>query len=142
MKHSFEAMKQALTERNISLSHQRLKILEYLSDNPCHPTVDKIFTCLQKDIPTLSKTTVYNTLKLLTEAGLVRMITIEENETRYDIEIQDHGHFKCEQCGKIYNFNADIDRLPIGGLENFQINDKNIYFKGICPSCLSKYKQK
>lgn len=100
-------------------------------------TVDRIFTDLQKDIPTLSKTTVYNTLWILVEAGLVRVITIEDNETRYDIEVENHGHFKCESCGTIYDFRIDINSLNPGDLNNFKISDKNVYFKGICPRCLS-----
>ncbi len=137
IKLSFEELKKKLKLRNINLSYQRLKVLEYLTQNRCHPTVDQIFTGLQKDISTLSKTTVYNTLRVLAEAGLVRVITIEDNETRYDIEVENHGHFKCESCGVIYDFNIDIDLLTSGDLNNFKINDKNVYFKGICPGCLS-----
>ena len=81
---TFENLKQELKKKNISLSYQRLKVLEYLTQNRCHPTVEQIFTELQKDIPTLSKTTVYNTLRILAEAGLVKVITIDERESRYD----------------------------------------------------------
>ncbi|MGI5849735.1 MAG: Fur family transcriptional regulator [Christensenellales bacterium] len=137
MKPSFEDLKQELKIKNINLSYQRLKVLEYLTQNQCHPTVDQIFTDLQKEISTLSKTTVYNTLRVLAEAGLVRVITIEDNETRYDIITENHGHFKCESCGKIYDFHIDIDSLTFNDLNNFKINDKNVYFKGICPRCLS-----
>lgn len=137
MKPSFDELKKELKLKNIYLSHQRLKVLEYLTLNQCHPTVDQIFTDLQKEIPTLSKTTVYNTLRILTDTGLVRVITIEDNETRYDIEIENHGHFKCESCGVIYNFSIDIDSLKSKDLNNFKINDKNVYFKGVCPRCLS-----
>ncbi len=137
MKPSLEDFKKELKMKNIQLSYQRLKVLEYLTQNQCHPTVDKIFTDLQKDIPTLSKTTIYNTLRILVEAGLVRVITIEDNETRYDIIVENHGHFKCESCGTIYDFSIDIDSLTSEDLNNFKINDKNIYFKGICPRCLS-----
>ncbi|HHV12953.1 MAG TPA: transcriptional repressor [Clostridiales bacterium] len=137
MKTSFEALKQQLKMKNISLSHQRVKVLEYLARNRCHPTADQIFTELQKDLPTLSKTTVYNTLKILTEAGVVRAISIEDNEIRYDIEIEDHGHFKCEVCGTIYNFCIDIDSSALHDLNNFKITDKNVYFKGVCPRCLT-----
>lgn len=137
MKPSLEDFKKELKMKNIRLSYQRLKVLEYLTQNQCHPTVDKIFTDLQKDIPTLSKTTIYNTLKILVEAGLVRIITIEDNETRYDIIVENHGHFKCESCGTIYDFSIDTDSLTSEDLNNFKITDKNIYFKGICPRCLS-----
>jgi Fur family peroxide stress response transcriptional regulator len=137
MKPSLEDFKKELKMKNIRLSYQRLKVLEYLTRNQCHPTVDKIFTDLQKDIPTLSKTTIYNTLRILVEAGLVIIITIEDNETRYDIIVENHGHFKCESCGTIYDFSIDTDSLTSEDLNNFKITDKNIYFKGICPRCLS-----
>ena len=115
-----------------------MKVLEYLTQNHCHPTVDQIHTEIQKEVPTLSKTTVYNTLRILTEAGLVRVITIEDNETRYDIKTETHGHFKCDSCGEIFNFNIDIDSLKSDDLQGFKIDDKDVYFKGVCPNCLSK----
>jgi Fe2+ or Zn2+ uptake regulation protein len=137
MKPSFEDLEKELKIKNINLSYQRLKVLEYLTQNRCHPTVDQIFTDLQKNISTLSKTTVYNTLRILINAGLVRVITIEDNETRYDILVENHGHFKCESCETIYDFIVDIDSLASADLYNFKIYDKNVYFKGICPRCLS-----
>lgn len=141
MKPSLDQLKEELRLRNIYLSHQRLKVLDYLTLNQCHPTVDQIFTDLQMEIPTLSKTTVYNTLRILVEAGFVRVITIEDNETRYDIELENHGHFKCESCGTIYNFAIDINSMASRDLNDFKINDKNVYFKGICPGCLSNKKE-
>ncbi len=119
-----------------------MRILEYLTQNRCHPNAEQIFTALHKDIPTLSKTTIYNTLRVLVEAGLVRIITIEDNEVRYDINTDDHGHFKCESCGKIYDFNIDMSSLVSEDLVDFKINDKNVYFKGICPGCKINIKQK
>jgi len=136
MKPTFEELSNELKKKKIRLSHQRLKVLEYLTLNLCHPTVDQIYVDLQKEVPTLSKTTIYNTLSTLVESGLVRVVTIEDNETRYDIEIENHGHFKCESCGTIFNFNIEIDSLPTEELNSFKINDKNVYFKGICPRCL------
>jgi len=59
----------------------------------------------------LSKTTVNNTLRILVGTGLIRIITIEDNEIRYDIVVENHGHFKCESCGTIYNFRIDVDLL-------------------------------
>ena len=138
----FEDLKQELKIKNINLSYQRLKVLEYLTQNQCHPTVDQIYTDLQKDISTLSKTTVYNTLKILIEVGLVSIIAIEDNESRYDIMTENHGHFKCESCGKIFDFNIDLDSLKFRDLNDFKINDKNVYFKGICPKCLSNINEK
>jgi Fur family peroxide stress response transcriptional regulator len=133
----FESLKQELKTKNIGLSYQRLKVLEYLIQNRCHPTVEQIYFDLRKEIPTLSKTTIYNTLRVLEEAGLVKVITIEDNETRYDIVTENHGHFGCDSCGTIFDFPIDIDPLIPVGLSKFKINVKNVYFKGLCPRCLS-----
>ena len=138
MSPSLKELKKELLQKNINLSYQRMKVLEYLTQNHCHPTVDQIHTEIQKEVPTLSKTTVYNTLRILTDAGLVRVITIEDNETRYDIKTEAHGHFKCDSCGEIFNFNIDIDSLKSDDLQGFKIDDKDVYFKGVCPNCLSK----
>ncbi|OPZ74810.1 MAG: Peroxide operon regulator [Firmicutes bacterium ADurb.Bin456] len=132
----FEDLKKELEAKNIHLSYQRLKVLEYLIKNHCHPTADNIFTDLLEEIPTLSKTTIYNTLKILVEAGLVRTITIDCGETRYDIDTRDHGHFKCESCGKIYDFGVDTDTLTSKDLDSYKIYERSVYFKGLCPECL------
>lgn len=137
MNPTLKDLQQKLKERNISLSHQRLKILEYLAQNRCHPTVDQIFTSLQREISTLSRTTVYNTLHVLAEAGLVRAISVGDAETRYDIATENHGHFKCESCGEIYDFEIDAGRLTSKDLAQFKIQDQNVYFKGLCPKCLA-----
>lgn len=135
MKITFEDLSKELKNKNIRLSHQRLKVLEYVVNHGCHPTVDQIYSNLHNEIPTLSKTTVYNTLNTLVEAGMVRLINIEDNEARYDINTENHGHFKCESCGEIYDFDINIDSFNSKDLKGFKINNKDVYFKGICPRC-------
>lgn len=136
MKLSFEDLLDKLNKKNIRLSHQRMKILEYLSNNQFHPSVDQIYNSLRKDSPMLSKTTVYNTLNVLVDANIIREISIEDKEIRYDVIVENHGHFKCQSCGTIYNFNIDIDSASIKDLDDFQISEKDVYFKGVCPGCL------
>ncbi|HPK44931.1 MAG TPA: transcriptional repressor, partial [Spirochaetota bacterium] len=65
-----EQYKHYLESKGISPSYQRLKILEYLDQNRSHPTVDEIYSALLPLIPTLSKTTVYNTVSLFVQQGL------------------------------------------------------------------------
>lgn len=137
MKPLTEHLTEELKKRNIKPTQQRLMVLEYLANNPHHPTVDQIYKNLQKLIPTLSKATIYNTIDSFMEAGLLRMITIEENETRYDITTGDHGHFKCGACGKIYDFTVGTENMQIQELDGFSVTDKNVYFKGTCKGCLS-----
>ncbi|WP_313343729.1 Fur family transcriptional regulator [Sedimentibacter sp.] len=133
---NFESLIDELKSKKIRLSHQRLKVLEYLTTNYNHPTADQIYNGLHDEVPTLSKTTVYNTLNSLIDANLVRAINIEDNEVRYDINTHDHGHFKCESCKNIYDFNINIDSFETDQLYGFEINDKNVFFKGTCKSCI------
>jgi Fe2+ or Zn2+ uptake regulation protein len=125
-----------LKEKGLRPSVQRIKVLKFLLENKIHPTVDEIYENLKGEIPTLSKTTVYNTLKLFLEKGLIKLVTIELNETRYDADLSLHGHFKCEVCGKIYDF--EIKKIEIEKLDNFVIKNKNLELTGICKSCLQK----
>lgn len=136
MKILFKDLSAELKNRKVRPSYQRFKVLEYLNKNQCHPTVDQIFKDLQSEIPTLSKSTIYNSLNLFLKSGLIRVINIEDNETRYDIITKNHGHFKCESCGKIFNFSIDLNFFKTEELSGFKIIDKNVYFKGICPRCL------
>jgi Fur family peroxide stress response transcriptional regulator len=137
LKANLNELTEKLKSKNIRLSHQRLKVLEYVAEHRTHPTVDQVYSDLHREIPTLSKTTVYNTLNALMDAGLVKVITIEDNETRYDIVTENHGHFKCQNCGRIYDFKIDIDSFEAQDLKDFKILDKDVYFKGICPHCIN-----
>ncbi len=125
-----------LIEHGIRPSFQRIKILQYLIGNKDHPTVDDIYQAVAKEVSTLSKTTVYNTLTLFTQASIIKGLRASENEIRYDPDTADHGHFKCKKCSGIYDFAVNIDTLQSDALAGFQIHEKGIYFTGICPACM------
>lgn len=125
-----------LIEKDIKPSYHRVRIYRYLVENRIHPTVDKIYSDLQKELPTLSKATIYNTLKLFSDKGIAKTMTIEEKEARYDVSEDNHGHFKCVECGNIFDFKIDIDNLETSDLNGFRIDKRDVYFKGICTRCL------
>lgn len=127
-----------LTEKSVKPSHIRIKVLEYLDKNRIHPTVDEIYEGLEKEIPTLSKTSVYNTVKLFRQAGLIAELTIEEDKLRYDFNTAFHGHFKCERCGKVYDV-PEVD-TENKNLEGFLVKEKNVYYSGVCKGCLGDNK--
>jgi Fe2+ or Zn2+ uptake regulation protein len=94
-----------------------------------------VYKEVSKVIPTLSKTTVYNTLSLFVDAKILRELGIEENTQRYDRILTDHGHFKCSRCDEIYDFAVDVGKLQSEELKGFQTKEINIYIKGLCPKC-------
>ncbi len=125
-----------LQQYSIKPSMQRTAVMEYLMQNKIHPTIDEIFTALSPIMPTLSKTTVYNTLDLFVEKGAVQVLTIDEKNARYDVDISKHAHFFCKSCGKvhdIFNLNSEIFSLPNSPL--FTINSVEISYSGICNTC-------
>ena len=126
-----------LSDHNIKPSLQRIKIFEYLHDNREHPTVDTIYSDLVDDIPTLSKTTVYNTLKLFIDNGITSTVTIEDNEVRYDAIMEEHAHFKCDECGNVFDIEFDASALKFKKMNAFKVETTNIYLKGKCKKCIT-----
>ncbi|MFA5575648.1 MAG: Fur family transcriptional regulator [Tissierellaceae bacterium] len=130
-----QAIAEQLLNHGIKPSYPRLQIYKYLYMKRNHPTVDTIYNSLVKEIPTLSKTTVYNTLNLFIDAHLVTSLNLDENEKRYEIIIHDHSHFKCELCGNIYDIPYENIQLLPEGYEGFQIKEVQIFLGGICEHC-------
>lgn len=127
-----------LKSKGIKPSYQRIKIYEFLLSNHIHPTVDTIYRALSPEIPTLSKTTVYNTLDLFLENNLINIVVIDETQTRYDVNTHLHGHFQCKNCGEIFDLELPDDTFDILALKGFKIEEHHVYFKGICKNCSIK----
>ena len=125
---------------NVKPSVQRLAIMDYLLTHRTHPSIEEIYLALCDDIPTLSKTTVYNTLKLFVEHGAAQMLTIDERNVCYDGDITLHAHFLCKHCNKIFDLPAPVENEQIGKMKDngFQVEEQHYYYKGICPSCKEK----
>jgi Fe2+ or Zn2+ uptake regulation protein len=125
-----------LKQYSIKPSVQRTAVMDYLMNNRTHPTIDEIYLALVPNMPTLSKTTVYNTLDLFVEKGAVRSLILDEKNSRYDIDISAHAHFICRSCGKvhdIFNLEASKFQLPINS--KFSIDAVEISYMGFCEEC-------
>ncbi len=131
---------QKMQEKGIRPSFQRIVIYKYLAENKNHPTVDAVYSALSPLHPTLSRTTVYNTLHLFAQNKLVQQVNIEDDQARYDVETEPHMHFKCTKCGKIIDicnekvtdFYRDCNAvLP----EHFSMERSEINVWGVCASC-------
>ena len=126
-----------LVSHNIRPSAQRISIMEYLLIHRTHPTVDAIYNDLVKNMPTLSKTTIYNTLKLLEEHDAIIELTIDKKTAHYDGMTEPHSHFMCKNCGKIIDMplqKVDQDQTS----HDFIIDEAEVYYKGYCCECMAK----
>jgi Fe2+ or Zn2+ uptake regulation protein len=127
-----------LMQYSIRPSVQRTAVMEYLMNHKTHPTVDEIYLALSPGIPTLSKTTVYNTLNLFIEKGAVQMLTIDEKNARYDADTSKHAHFYCSICGKVHDImTVKPELFEIPSSSQFSINAVQLSYYGTCNSCNS-----
>ncbi|MEI7641094.1 MAG: Fur family transcriptional regulator [bacterium] len=120
----------------------RVKVLDYLIHKRNHPTADMIFKALAGEIPTLSKTSVYNTLKSFVLAGVAQEIKIENTEVRYDVFTNVHGHFKCTVCGSVEDLKLDAYNITSDDLEGKKITEHHVYVLGFCSNCNKKKNKK
>jgi Fur family peroxide stress response transcriptional regulator len=132
---SMDGIRSYLASEGINPSYQRLKIFEYLLCHKVHPTVDIIYKDLCKQIPTLSKTTIYNTLNLFEQREIITSLSIERNELRYESNTKPHAHFKCNVCGDVFDLSKEFPLIIGKTIEGHKVTDQQIYLKGVCKNC-------
>ncbi|MBA3046169.1 MAG: transcriptional repressor [Candidatus Thermoplasmatota archaeon] len=127
-----------LKKHGIKVTPQRLEILRFLDTHHTHPSADEIYMELKKKHPSLSKTTIYNTIQSLKDCGLLVTLLISPNESRFDSLINPHHHLLCSECGKILDINVECpySRKVLAG--GHRIDEVHGYFKGVCEKCLMK----
>lgn len=130
-----------LTRCGLKPSVQRVAILEYLLTHFTHPTVEDVYKGLCKKIPTLSKTTVYNTLRLFSMHNVALMLTLDEHRVCYDGNTTPHVHFMCRCCGRIFDMMDEQAPILQNGskrVDGCLVDEIQLYYKGICKECVDK----
>ncbi|MGN0032251.1 MAG: Fur family transcriptional regulator [Candidatus Limimorpha sp.] len=125
-----------LRKAGIRQSHQRIAILCYLMTHDTHPSAEDIYDALHLECPSMSLTTVYNTLKTLSDAGAINLLRLESERAHFDFPRMRHAHFRCRRCGRIFDMPM-VETTPCCG-NDFQVDSVEIYYHGICPDCKNK----
>jgi len=122
-------------EKKLKITPQRVAVYEVLLKSKEHPTVEEIYNQIKEKYPYVSMATVYRTVEILENIGLVKRVCYWGNSTRYDANLEDHHHFICIKCGSIrdVSFNGNIN-VP-EEIEGYTINSVAVNMYGICPSC-------
>lgn len=110
-----EAVADLLRARGCSITGPRRAILEFLCFNETHPTAAEVFLAVTETEPQASRATVYNTLGLLSELGVIRAFRVGESETRFDPNTAFHHHLVCPACGAISDLGAEQVEVRVGG---------------------------
>lgn len=120
----------------LKLTPQRLAILDYLKENREHPSAETIFKSIRERFPTISFSTVYNTLSALAKNGALQELTIDPGKKRFDPNSEPHHHLICIRCKKIIDITVDYElKLPYAFKQGFEIIGNHIEFYGICSEC-------
>ena len=82
-------------------SHQRLTVLSFLLEHRDHSSADRIYEELHREMPVISRTTVYNTLRLFKDAGVVQTLSIGTNPLIFDADTSPHAHLYCRRCHSV-----------------------------------------
>ena len=120
-----------LRQCDIQPTPQRIAVVEYVLRTKTHPSADDVLSYARKTCPTVSRATVYNTLNLLVEKGLLGIQTIKEGAVVFDPNIEKHHHFVDSETGEIYDI--PWDQLEVKGkekLKDFEVVEFQVIMRG------------
>jgi Fur family peroxide stress response transcriptional regulator len=122
-------------------TRQRTAILKVLRNTRSHPTADQIYDEVRKEIPNISKGTVYRNLQVLREKGAITELRLTGTLSRYEVKQESHYHFRCEQCGRVIDIDMPVNKELDQQARNrtgLKISYHQLEFRGLCKDCENK----
>jgi Fur family ferric uptake transcriptional regulator/Fur family peroxide stress response transcriptional regulator len=131
-------LSRVLRERGQRVTPQRLAIARTVRELDRHTTAETVFGRVSEQMPGVSLPTVYATLDLLEEVGLVRRVPTEAGTAVYDPRTEDHHHLVCRRCGDIIDVDAPVERadlLAAASALGFAADNAQVVVRGLCANC-------
>ncbi len=135
---------QAMRSAGCKLTPQRIAILELFCEHFSHFTPQEVFQQLDGSVASLSLATVYNTLELFEQVGVVRRVYTDQGQTYFDPNVVHHHHAICEKCEGIFDLEIPstlVDQLLTETTstsqngDGFTLKQAQIWFRGVCAGC-------
>jgi Fur family peroxide stress response transcriptional regulator len=130
-----------LKEKGYKVTPQRIAVYDILKNTKEHPSVDMLYSRLQPVYPTMSLATVYKSLEVFKELGLVQELNVGEDKFRYDANVSQHPHITCVGCGKVEDVGNEMLfglQEQVEGKTGYKLVNQQLYFFGYCPECKVK----
>lgn len=124
-----------------TLTPQRETVLQVIRGSENHLTASEIFEAARRLRPTISYATVYNSLRFLKDAGLIREIHFGNAASRYDRETNRHDHAMCTRCGRLVDFDLDLSNdlmRAAARRSGFKAESVHLTLHGLCPECRAR----
>ena len=134
-------IRERFKECGLKTTPQRSAIYKALAETTSHPTADDLYRQVSKTYPMISQNTVYYTLSVLRDAGLVQEVNFWHDRARFDANISPHHHLICLTCRSIADLNDNgLNHLssPQGLPSDFQVIGHQGEFRGYCGACRQK----
>lgn len=129
---------QQLEEKGYRYTQPRQVILDLLRAATCHPDANWVYDHARAEIPHISLGTVYRTLGVLVDAGLVRELRGAGSHARYDGDIARHHHVICRRCGAVADVRLELSEQlndTVAVETGYVIEERRVDFYGLCPMC-------
>jgi len=136
-----DRFREAIRKAGIKLTPQRLEIFREAARTDDHPQIETIYRNVRRKMPTVSLDTVYRTLDLFQEMGLVSAVRPLAGRARFDADTKPHHHFVCTRCGAIRDFIDDgFDRLAASpsARKLGRVDSAHVELRGFCEDCLAQ----
>jgi Fur family peroxide stress response transcriptional regulator len=133
-----DAIKRSLVSSGLRCTPQRYAVMAFLMKQAGHSTASEIFEAVNRVDPRSSRATIYNNLRDLVQAGLVREVTMEGRAARFDAKAMRHYHFICDRCGNVEDMDMDWYEVPkpaVGSLGKRVLRECELILRGLCAKC-------
>jgi Fur family peroxide stress response transcriptional regulator len=140
-----DQFKAAAKEAGVKLTHQRLEIFREVAASLEHPDAETVFRAVQARMPTVSLDTVYRTLWMLNDLGLITTLGPRRESVRFDANTEHHHHYVCVRCGLARDFESaalNALRIPDAVKDFGSVVATHVEVRGICDSCAKKEAEK
>ena len=137
---------QAVCRRHgLKLTHQRTEIFRELASTAEHPDAETVYRQVHERIPAVSLDTMYRTLALLEDKGLIRKAEVRSGPGRYDANTDRHHHFVCTECGLVEDvYSGEMDNLPVPASVRKigTVTSCHVRLDGICSRCAGRKRER
>ena len=122
---------ETLRKHGIQPSAQRLAVAGYVLATEAHPSAEQVWARVRERFPMISRATVYNTLNLFVEKGLLRQLALAEGRVVFDPNVEPHHHFIDEQSGAIHDVPWDsVDVRRVADLKGLDVREYQVVMRG------------
>ncbi len=129
---------QEFRDQGLRHTPQRQVVMDLLESNINHPTVDALYEAARREVPNISRRTVYQTVNDLESMGEVALLDVGTGSVRVDPNVEHpHHHMICTECGSVRDVVIDVSSLTPAARDrqSFDVTDVEVRFRGVCRDC-------